>query len=318
MTCPSKAEFSASKLGMRPGMCPFCARVRLVLVALAIFGAAFGGAEKAQAQASSGPQTPSKTPNVIRIPVTPVPEKAPPIAPDEIIRRFSAQEDALAQTVQGYTYRKVVRVQEFGADGKPTGQSEITSTPSIDADGKRYQKISGGEQDSTLRVLSLERDALQALSSIPSFPLGTAQISKYEISYEGTQPLDELMTYVFRVRPAQVDRTHAYFDGLIWVDNHDLAIVKTYGKWMTETGPMSLPMLPFTMYETYRQPVENKYWMPAYSSSDATVPMKNGELTVRLVIRWDQYAPVSADKPAVPTPAAAPRSEQAAPSTSSR
>src|SRR5262249_30240119 len=149
--------------------------------------------------------------------------------------------------MQGYSYRKIVRLTEYGPDGKPSGQSEISSTPTVDADGKRYQKISGGDEQSTLHVLSLERDALQALASIPAFPLGTGQLSKYGISYEGTQPIDELTTYVFRVRPLQLDREHPYFDGLVWVDNHDLAIVKTYGKWVTETGAVSPAMLPFTM-----------------------------------------------------------------------
>src|ERR1700733_10485280 len=145
MTHPSKTANSASNPGMRSDMRPGCVyvRVRLAFAAVAMVCAAFGGAAKVCAQASSGPQTPPKTPNVIRIPVTPAPEKPPPIAPEEIIRRFAAQEDALAQTMQSYNYRKVVRVQEFGADGKPTGQSEITSTPTTDADGKRYQKISG-------------------------------------------------------------------------------------------------------------------------------------------------------------------------------
>ena len=44
-----------------------------------------------------------------------------------------------------------------------------------------------------------------------------------------------------------------YFDGLVWIDNHDLAIVKSYGKWMTEIGPITPPGLPFTMFETYRE-----------------------------------------------------------------
>jgi hypothetical protein len=281
------------------------------------------GATRALAQASSGPQTPTKAPEVIRIPATPVPDKAPPISPEEIIRRFAAKEDELAQIIQTYSYRKIVRLQEFGPDGKPSGQSEITSTPVTDADGKRYQKVSGGDQDSTLKVLSLERDALQAIAALPSFPFGSAQLSKYRISYEGTQPIDELMTYVFRVTPVQVGREQAYFDGLIWVDDHDLAIVKSYGKWVTETGPLNPPMLPFTMYETYRQPVANKYWMPAYSSSDGSVPTKAGNVTVRLVIRWDNYAPANSIKAAAPIPTSIPppppdASAEQSPANSSR
>ena len=105
------------------------------------------------------------------------------------------------------------------------------------------------------------------------------------------------MTYVFQVSPKQLDRQHAYFSGLIWVDDRDLAIVKSYGKWVSETGDMKPADLPFTMFETYSQPVSNKYWMPAYARSDGfAVQIKEGGVPVRLIIRWDDYKPVA--KPA--------------------
>jgi hypothetical protein len=260
-----------------------------------------GASSRLAAQSSTGPQTPPKSPNVVRIPTTPVPD-TPPIPSDEIIRRFAAHEDEFARARAGYTYRKVVRVEEMGADGKPTGQAEVTAVPVTASDGTRAQRSTGG-QDSTLKVLSLERDALEALANIPAFPLATAQLSKYEIVYVGTQPLDELTTYVFRVTPKQIERVHAYFSGLVWIDNHDLAIVKTYGRWVTETGDVSPPQLPFTMYETYRQPVSNKYWLPAYSRSDSSAGTKNGGVQVRLVIRWDNYTPISEGSSAPSAPA---------------
>ena len=87
-------------------------------------------------------------------------------------------------------------MEEFGADGKPNGQAEIITTPATDADGRRAQRTSG-EQRSTLQFLDLNRDQLQALTQIPAFPLTTSQLSKYRISYEGTEQVDELMTYIF-------------------------------------------------------------------------------------------------------------------------
>ena len=140
--------------------------------------------------------------------------------------------------------------------------------------------------------VDLEPDALQALSSIPQFPVHDARnFPSMCITYQTSEPVDDLMTYVFQVTPKQVDREHAYFSGLIWVDDHDLAIVKTYGKWVSELGDMKPPNLPFTMYETYRQPVANKYWMPAYARSDGVVKIKDGNMPVRLIIRWDNYKP---------------------------
>ncbi len=270
---------------------------------LAASGAIFFSARLA-AQEPAGPQTPAKRPEIVRIPTHPAaPTEQPPIAPDEIIRRFSAQEDQLARLFTTYGYRKTVRLEEIGADGKVAGQAEISSSSlPVSEDARRK---AGGEPQSTLRFLNLERDDIEALSKIPAFPLVTPNLPKYAITYEGKQPVDELNTYVFQVKPRQLERARAYFDGLVWVDDHDLAIVKTYGKWVTETGDARASQLPFTIFETYRQPVANKYWLPAYSRSDGSFDDKGLSVPVRLIIRWDQYAPLPADKQSAPTPSAA-------------
>src|ERR1700676_1331422 len=242
------------------------------------------------AQEPAGPQTPPKAPDILRLPTHPAaPTEQPPIAPEEIIRRFSAQEDQLARLFTAYAYRKTVRLEEVGPDGKVSGQAEIAaSAPPVSQDVRRK----AGKPRSTLRFLSLERDDIEALSKIPAFPLVSSNLPKYEISYEGKQLVDELSTYVFQVKPRQLERTHAYFDGLVWVDDHDLAIVKTYGKWVTETGDAQTSKLPFMIFETYRQPIANKYWLPAYSRSDGSYDNRGTSVPVRLVIRWDQYAPL--------------------------
>jgi hypothetical protein len=257
------------------------------------------------AQQPVGPQTPPKPPEIIRIPTRPAaPAEQPPIAPDEIIRRFSAQEDQLARLFTTYGYHKTVRLEELGADGKVAGQAEITSSSLPIADDA--PRKAAGESQSTLRFLNLERDDIEALSKIPAFPLVSSNLPKYELTYQGKQLVDELNAYVFQVKPRQLERAHAYFDGLVWVDDHDLAIVKTYGKWVTETGDARASQLPFTIFETYRQPVANKYWLPAYSRSDGSFDDKGLTVSVRLVIRWDQYAPVP-DRQSTPSPPA-PRS----------
>ena len=248
------------------------------------------------AQEPAGPQTPPKAPDILRLPTHPAaPTEQPPIAPEEIIRRFSAQEDQLARLFTAYAYRKTVRLEEIGPDGKVSGQAEIAaSSLPVSEDVRRK----AGEPQSTLRFLNLERDDIEALSKIPAFPLVSSNLPKYEISYEGKQLVDELSTYVFQVKPRQLERTHAYFDGLVWVDDHDLAIVKTYGKWVTETGDAQTSKLPFTIFETYRQPIANKYWLPAYSRSDGSYDNRGITVPVRLIIRWDQYAALPPDKPA--------------------
>ena len=266
----------------------------LAFLMVAATGAGFFAAPLA-AQEPAGPQTPPQAPKIVRIPTRPeTPAEQPPIAPDEIIRRFSAQEDQLARLFATYGYRKTVRLEEVGPDGKVSGQAEISSSSLPVSDEARRK--AAGEPQSTLKYLSLERDDIEALSKVPAFPLVGSNLPKYEITYEGKQLIDELNAYVFQVKPRQLERARAYFDGLVWVDDHDLAIVKTYGKWVTETGDARASQLPFTIFETYRQPVANKYWLPAYSRSDGSFDNKGSSIPVRLIIRWDQYAPQPADK----------------------
>jgi hypothetical protein len=282
--------------------------IRRIIPALAFLMMAASGVgflvASLAAQEPVGPQTPPKTPEIVRIPSRPeTPVEQPPIAPGEIVRRFSAQEDQLARLFVTYGYRKTVRLEEIGPDGKASGQAEISSSSLPVSDEARRK--AGGEPQSTLKFLNLERDDIEALSKIPAFPLISSNLPKYEISYQGKQPIDELNTYVFQVKPRQLERARAYFEGLVWVDDHDLAIVKTYGKWVTETGDAKASQLPFTIFETYRQPVANKYWLPAYSRSDASFDNRATSVPVRLIIRWDQYAPLPPDKQSAQTPPAA-------------
>lgn len=268
-----------------------------------------GGANLPPLAAQQGPIAPSKTPEVVRIPTNPAPEK-PPIPTEEIIRRFSAQEDAYARALGNYTYRRTVRLQELGPDGRATGQAEVVNEIVVGDDGSRRQRPVS-RSDSTLHVLELEPDALEALGRIATFPFGESQVSDYNFVYQASEPVDDLTTYVFRVTPRKLDRTHAYFSGLIWVDDHDLAVVRSFGKWVTELGDYTLPDLPFNMFETYRQAVSNKYWMPAYSRSDASAEQSGARVPVRLVVLWDHYTPLGGAKPS-PVPAAPePRSNSA-------
>lgn len=273
-------------------------RKRILIVAFAMVAAsAVFSASPLAAQEAPGPQSAPKTPDVVRIPTRPAPSAdQSPIPPDEIIRRFSANEDELARVFTTYGYRKTVRLEEVGDDGKVSGQSQISASIPASADRRPT-----GEQQSTLRYLDLERDNIEALSKIPVFPLVSSNLPKYNISYQGKQPVDELSTYVFQVKPKQLDRAHAYFDGLVWVDDHDLTIVKSYGKWVMETGDFQPSKLPFAIFETYRQPVADKYWLPAYSSSDGSYDNRGASVPVRLVIRWDQYTPLPAADPARPS-----------------
>jgi hypothetical protein len=222
--------------------------------------------------------------------------EAPPLPPDEIIRRFAAKEDDMVRAIKGYTFQKDIRVQEIGPDRKSTGQYDVVLQTSISPGGKISEKMLS-RQPSTLHYLDLERGDNDLLAPTPMFPLTTAMLPKYVITYGGTEPLDELNTYYFTVKPKAVERARAYFSGVVWVDTQDMVIVKTIGKWVTETGDVKAADLPFTLFETYRQQVGKNLWFPAYARSDETLESGGAHVPLRIIVKWDKYAPQASDSP---------------------
>ena len=246
-----------------------------------------------------------KPPDSARFPTPPPPRKPEPpaIPPEEIIRRFAAKEEEMVRAITGYSFQKSVKIEELGPDNRSTGQFEVVTQLHFGPDGKLYEKPVRHEP-STLQNFDFERGDSDLLAPTPLFPLTTAQLPKYEITFGGKQPLDELTAYYFTVKPRALERAHAYFDGVVWVDVQDLVIVKTMGKWVTETGDVTSSVLPFTVFETYRQQVGKNFWFPAYSRSDETIEVAKNRVPIRVIVRWTNFTPAGAVPPAE-TPAAA-------------
>jgi hypothetical protein len=73
---------------------------------------------------------------------------------------------------------------------------------------------------------------------------------------------------------------------------------------VTDQGDVhSIAEMPFSIFETYRENVDGKYWFPNYSRSDDTLNLKGQEIPVRLVIKWTEFKPLPAASPA-PAPSA--------------
>jgi hypothetical protein len=185
--------------------------------------------------------------------------------------------------------------------------SEYTKMP----DGRVAVKAVEHPQ-STLQGIYLAPEDLDALDRVPAYPLTATQLRKYELKYLGKEQVDEVDCYIFQAKPKSVERNTALFDGVVWVDAKYLEVVKTYGKWVTDMGDTrGVAQLPFSLFETYRENVDGKYWFPNYLRSDDTLHVKDGDIPVRLVVKWTEFKPAAvaagASVPAsAPTPTAAP------------
>jgi hypothetical protein len=282
-------------------------RVRVVVGAFALSALPLSAQDAPQ-----GPIAPPPEHHVSR--VGNVPEAAaPPSLPEaEIIQRFSQKEEEYLLSRTRYTYRRTIRIQEFGPDGQPSGEFVLVTQPARDVDGKYFEKVVERPR-STLQHFYLRSEDLEGLQRIPLYPLTAGQLAKYNLKYLGKEQVDEIDCYIFQAKPKMVERVKAYFDGIVWVDAKYLEVVKTYGKWVTDQGDVhSVAEVPFSLFETYRENVDGKYWFPNYSRSDDTLNLKGVEIPVRIVIKWAEFKPLPAAMPAPETPAVAPKPGDAA------
>ncbi|PYT94935.1 MAG: hypothetical protein DMG38_28745 [Acidobacteria bacterium] len=259
---------------------------------LLAFVLALGASALLAQDAPQGPMAPPPDHHVVRIGNEPEPPAPPSLPEAEIIKRFSQKEDEYLATRPRFIYKKTIRIEEFSPDGKVAGEYVLVTEPARDADGKLYEKVVQ-RPESTMRHFFLRSEDLESLQRIPAFPLTTAQLANYNLKYLGKEQVDEVNCYIFQVKPKIVQRQKAYFDGVVWVDSKYLEVVKTYGQWMTDLGPIHvIKDLPFSLFETYRENVEGKYWFPTYSRSDDTAEVKGEQIPVRIVIKWTDFKPL--------------------------
>ena len=295
----------------------FCCAIRLPRSTALCFGLAglllFLAFRASGQENAPGPLAPPPDHDVKRIVGVPQPEAPPSLPPAEIIKAFSEKEQLYVSTRLTYSYRKTIRIQELGSDGKPTGEYIATYDAARAGDGKLYEKAVSAPETS-LEYLQFEPDDVQLLTRIPAFPVTPSLLPKYNLQYLNTETVDEVECYIFQVSPRTLDRQHPLFDGVIWVDQKYLEVVKTYGRWITDLGEMHPPSLPFTMFETYRENVDGKYWFPNYSRAEGVYKMKNRDVPIRVTIKWTNFKPfppmpVETASPETPPPPAAPAAQ---------
>src|SRR5208337_2514601 len=231
--------------------------------------------------------------------------------PEHSVRRVVGVPEAEAPPTRPlYAYRKTIRIQEFGPDGKPSGEYDATYDAVRSGDGKLYEKAIAAPE-STLQYLQFEPEDAQYLTRIPPYPVTLGQMSKYDLQYLSTEKVDEVDCYIFQVHPKVLDRQHPLFDGILWVDQKYLEVVKTYGKWVTDLGAVHPPTLPFGMFEIYRENVDGKYWFPDYARAEEVYKLKDRDIPIRVTIKWTNFKPfppfaVSTTPPPAPAASAPP------------
>jgi hypothetical protein len=221
-------------------------------------------------------------------------ENTPPkdTTPEEIIKRFAAKEKEFKEARDQYTYRQDVVVETL--DGKTvTGQYHEVFDVSYDDKGKHIENVVFAPQ-STLEQggLSMDSGDIEDLRHRLPFVLTTDDANEYNILYVGQQTEDELHCYVFDLAPKEFVGKKRYFQGRIWVDDHDFQIVKTYGKGVPEsmdTKKKGKEEHLYPKFTTWRQQIDGLYWFPAFTRADDELHFRAGDIHIREIVKYQDY-----------------------------
>ncbi len=226
------------------------------------------------------------------------------ITVDEVIQRFATKEKEFKQAREHYTWRQDVKVQTL--DGN-TVDGEYRSVVDIlfDDKGRRTEQVVFAPQSSLQRIMMTREDIDDIEKRLP-FVLTSDEIPQYNIKYVGQQRQDELNTYVFDISPKTIEPKQRYFEGRIWVDDHDFQIVKTYGKNVPDLingKPVTEKTKKksgdgenlFPKFTTWREQIDGKYWFPTYTKVDDTLNFSSGDVHIRQIVKYTNYKRFGSD-----------------------
>lgn len=207
--------------------------------------------------------------------------------PEEIIRKFAAREVELKSVLGSYTWTQYFQMQTLDSDDLPDGNYEVQSDILFTPEGKRFEKITYAPANTLTRIFMSQQD-LDDLKKIQPFAFTGDELNKYNITYVGRQKVDDLSTYVFDVEPKTIEKKERYFQGRLWVDEHDLQIVKTYGKAVPDIVTKREENL-FAHFTTYRENLFGDLWIPTYTHTDDTLRFRAGPVHIRVTVKYTNY-----------------------------
>src|SRR5579862_8570393 len=208
--------------------------------------------------------------------------------PDAIIKRFADKETEFAKARDQYTYRQDVTVETLDGD-TVDGQYHEVFDVIFDDKGHRIENVVFAPQSSLTKIYMSQEDMADIRHRLP-FVLTSEDLPEYNILYVGQQQEDELHCYVFDIAPKKIEGKKRYFQGRVWVDDHDFQIVKTYGKTVPDIRKKhgdeeNL----FPKFTTWRQQIDGQYWFPVYTKADDELHFKMGDVHIREIVKYEDY-----------------------------
>jgi hypothetical protein len=212
------------------------------------------------------------------------------ISVDEIVKKFTEREATLKKASDAYTFTVDMVVQTLGGGGV-TGELKRTTDIGFDERGKRKVTVTNSTV-STLRGLQVTPEDYADAETGALGLVRPDNVQEYFVKYVGRQPVDQLKTFVFDIAPKNVGKDGAYFQGRVWVDDAEFAIVKTCGQTLrADDLPKKAPRgMEFVVptFVTYREQVGTN-WFPTFSRAEEVMQFPRGLVKMRETVKLTQY-----------------------------
>ncbi len=225
--------------------------------------------------------------------------------PTGLLRKIAERETADSQAMSNYTYRQSVTVQEFNDRGLVTGEYREARDITFSPNHVRYEQVTEQPRSTLTRIRMTPVDFAD-IRNIDPFLLTADKVGLYEGQYKGEETLNGIPCFVEHIRPRQILSGQRFFEGLLWVRENDLAVVKSEGQSVPQIETLREQNLT-PHFTTFRKLVDNKWFFPSQTYADDTLFFRDWPQRIRIEIRYLNYKRFGAESTVTfgpePTPA---------------
>jgi hypothetical protein len=206
--------------------------------------------------------------------------------PPNLAKLVAESEGRARQARLQYTYRQEVLVEEMSPRGGRAGHYSETREVVFLPNGGRTERMVGKPFESLVR-LRLTPEDFEDIRGVQPFLFTGDELWQYETKFRGEEAADGIDCWLLQVRPRQTHQGQRMFDGMLWVDKRDHAVVKTEGVAVPQLFSKKSENL-FPRFTTFRDKVDG-HWFPVHTHADDTLPFASGPLRTRTTIRYKDY-----------------------------
>lgn len=213
--------------------------------------------------------------------------------PEGWIKRVAEKESANELARSEYTYKQVFVFEETTDKGIVGGhyreEKDVTFLP----DGSRDEKLLKPAEN-TLQRIKLTEDDFNDIRHIQPALLTVEDMHLYQFKYRGEEEFDGHPCWLLGVKPRQLLYGMRLFEGMLWVDQKKMVVVKMEGQAVPPRLSRKEESL-FPTFVTVRREFQGGYWFPVTTYADDVLPFRTGPIRVKFTIRYSDYKKFGSD-----------------------